>query len=158
MAYDSAVYIDDGDAKAFTAFAGGSILAGDLVYPISGANTFNSVGSRHTTFDGKEIVVVAGSSAAVIKQLCVGLAMVDASSGNEVSVMKRGIVILPAGSNGIAAGKSVYAVGYGVGGAISHNNACVEDLTAGAGSVFPIGKSLNSATANAQFAVISLNI
>lgn len=157
MTYESALVVDD-NGKTFTAVAGGSILAGDLVTCTSGAYTYDSVGSRLTTFAGTEIVVTAGSNDTTIKQNCVGLALTDAASGSYITILKKGIVILPTGSTAVVAGNSIMPAGYGVGTAISHNNCAVLPLTAGAGSVFPIGKALTSSSAAGKFVVVSLNI
>jgi len=158
MAYDSLVALDIGDANSFTAVAAGSIAPGDLVLPVSGAYTYDSVGSRLSTYDWRQICVTAGSNDTTILQLCVGVALGYATSGNPVAVLKRGIVVLPTGSGANVAGKSAYAAGYGIGNATYWNNCCVVNLTAGAGSVFPIGKFLSSGTAEGKFAIISLNV
>jgi len=157
MAYDGLVALDVGDANSFTAVAAGSIAPGDLVYPISGAYTYDSVGSRLSTYDWRQICVDAGSNVAAMAQLCVGVALTNATSGNQVAVLKRGIVVLPTGSGANVAGKSAVPAGYGVGSNF-WNDCCVVNLTAGAGSVFPIGKFLTSGTAEGKFAIISLNI
>lgn len=157
MAYESALVLDD-NGKTFTAMAGGSILAGDLVTCTSGAYTYNVVGSRVTTFAGNEIVVTAGSNDGTIIQNCVGLALVDATSGTYTTILKKGIVILPAGSTAIVAGNPVVPIGYGLGNTTSLNNCMIGPLSAGAGSVYPIGKALTSSSAVGNFVVVSLNI
>jgi len=157
MAYDSLLMVQD-QQRFLTAKAGGSILAGDLVVAVSGNTTFGTIGSRTSTYATTTVSVIAGSNDATIKQQCLGIALTNASSGNIVTVGQEGVFLLPTGSNGVLAGKRVYAVGYGVGGAVSYNNCCVEALTAGAGSCFPIGTALTSSASEAGFAAIRLNI
>jgi hypothetical protein len=158
MSFDGMVALDIGDANSFTGYACGSIAPGDLVIPVSGAYTFDSIGSRSSTYRVEQIALIAGSNDTTVIQLCVGMAMSYATSGLPVTVLKRGIVVLPSSSGAQVAGKSAVPVGYGIGTTTYWNNNCVGDLSAGAGSVFPIGKTLTAATAEGKFRIISLNI
>jgi len=148
MAYDRLVLLDT-EAKAFTAKAAGTISGGDLVMWFSGTD---AVGSAVTTYAAGDIaVVVASGTAATAHETVIGVAQQTVTSGLFVNVLQQGIVVLPAGSNGVSGGAPVSFVGYAN---------CVERMPTGSLAVAatPIGRALTTASAAGTFAVVRLNV
>ncbi|MFB6089352.1 MAG: hypothetical protein ABEK36_06240 [Candidatus Aenigmatarchaeota archaeon] len=81
---------------------------------------------------------------------CVGIALFDAGSNENVSFSMQGLYILQAGSGAVSGGMPVYPVGY------SDMVSAVPLLHAG--SYFPIGRALTDATPLTGYAIVRINI
>lgn len=149
MAYDRLVILDE-QARIFTAKAAGVVSGGDLVEWNSGTDV---VGSVSNTYAWNDIAVIkhSGAAAALGNNNVVGVAMYTAASGTEVAVITEGIVVLPAGSNGVTGGAPVIAAGY-------LNSVEYADPSGAALHVATIGRALSAATAQTGFAIVKLSL
>ncbi len=147
MAYYKAVILDDYALK-FTAQAGGVVSGGDLVMYTS---TNVTLGSDASAYTGKTIgILKASGTAATAHESTFGMALANAGSASGVAVLSQGLVILPAGSNGVSGGQPVVFVGYAN---------MVEKIGTGslAATAYPIGRALTGATDNTGFVLVRLN-
>jgi len=107
MAYDRIIPLDLGGAlDTFQGLACETISGGDLVACSGGTTT--KVGSFYDTFVTADVQLVLASTLAAAKDAAsgskgvVGIALTTATSGNAVAFLRKGTVILPAGSDDVA--------------------------------------------------------
>ena len=150
MAYDRLVMLDD-IGRRFTARVLDWCSGGDILMFASGTNT---AGSSYNSYAAADIAVQrASGTAAVGHATVVGVAGQTVASGTTayVPVIMQGIVILPAGSNGVTGGQKIAFIGY---------ENMVETPAFGAGSIAgtAIGRALTAAADQTNLAIVRLNV
>lgn len=144
-AYDGVLMLQDTNGP-FTAMAGAAIQSGWIVKAISSDDVVVSGTSSYATSD----IIVDVTSDSLSN---VGIALTSAASGAEITILREGIYILPAGSGAVTSGYEVTSDGYGSGTTLA---AMVSDNTIGTDS--PIGHALTGASAVTKYCIVALNL
>jgi len=142
MAYDQLLLLTDNNClKTFACKANATISGGQLLK----FSENGTIGSRLSTYTWDDITVDVCDSA----ENCVGVALNTTTSGNAVTVLTDGFVILPVGSSVVSGGQLVSSAGY--------DNCIIGCFANASGTKIPIGRAFTNGAA-LGYAVVNLHV